>query len=114
MTVVKLSLAKVTSLHVSGPTGAKRAATRPKLVAHDLTGNVVNIGDTVTSFRGETATLYSLNRPKGDGRSGKVSVIWDGRLSGSIPGNNEYYDGVFNITVSVAHCESCTAPKLDD
>ena len=102
MTVVKLSLAKVSSLHVSGPTGAKRAATRPKLVAHDdVTGAVVAIGDTVTSFRGETAKLHSLNRPKGDGRSGKVSVIWDGRPAGSIPGNNEYYDGVFNITVSV-------------
>jgi hypothetical protein len=102
----KLSLAKVPAdgLNVGPKVGAKRAATRPVLIAHDeTTGAVVNIGDTVTSFRGETAKLYSLNRPKGDGRSGKVSVIWDDRAESvsGIPGNNEYYDGVFNLVVSV-------------
>jgi hypothetical protein len=77
-----------------------KAPARPVLVAHhETTGEVVNIGDTVTSFRGEKATLVSLNRPKGDGRSGKVSVRWEGREGF---GSNEYYDGVFDLVVSVA------------
>lgn len=76
---------------------AKPAATRPALVAHDEAGNVVNVGDAVKSFRGEAGTLVSLNRPKSQGRSGKVSVKWDDNGS-----QHEYYDKVFGLTVSEA------------
>lgn len=78
--------------------GKPSAMKKMGYVAHDeQTGARVNVGDTVVSFRGETATLISLDRPAGNGRSGKVTVEWSDR-----PGSRGYYyDGVFGITVSV-------------
>lgn len=70
-----------------------------RLVARDKDGNEVKVGDTVTSFRGEKATLTHLTRAnefvKGGRRSGKVAVRWN-------PDDlftREYYDNVFGLTV---------------
>lgn len=52
------------------------------------TGEVVEQGDTVTNFRGETGTYQGATRPRWPGKSGKVVV--NGR---------EYYDKVWNLTV---------------
>ena len=58
------------------------------LQAVDLTtGQVVNPGDTVTDFRGETGVFRVATRVTGPG-SGKVVV--NGR---------EYYDRVWNLAV---------------
>lgn len=103
-----LSLVKVpaNSLHVTNPklTLAKRAATRPVLVAHhEITGAVINVGDRVVSFRGEPAILVSLDRPKGNGRDGKVTVKWEGFDGSKRDGfEGSYYAGVFDILVSEA------------
>lgn len=98
-----LSLAKVPAdgLNVGPKVGAKRAATRPVLVAHhEFTGAVINVGDRVVSFRGEPAILVSLDRPKGNGRDGKVTVKWEGSKRDGFEGS--YYAGVFDILVSEA------------
>ena len=71
------------------------------LVARDLnTGELVKIGDIVTSFRGEQAELCYLDRVNeffyGGRRSGKVGVRWLGRNDEH---KCEYYDNVFNLIV---------------
>jgi len=60
----------------------------------EITGETVSVGDTVTSFRGETATLIKLTRPQVSGKSGKVFVKWD-----ELDYTGEYYDSVFNLIV---------------
>ena len=58
---------------------------------------LVDEGDTVTSFRGETATFLRATRARITGKSGKVMVRWlDGNAAGT---EGEYYDGVFGLTV---------------
>lgn len=66
-----------------------------RLIVSDKAGNVIDPGSTITSFRGEPATLLRAIRERGVGYSGKVYVQWqpDG-------GRMEYYDGVFDITVA--------------
>lgn len=59
----------------------------------ERTGEPVNIGDTVTSFRGETATLHKLDRARETGRTGKVTVkADDGTLL-------YHYDNVWSLRV---------------
>jgi hypothetical protein len=53
----------------------------------------VEIGDTVTDFRGDTATLAKLDRANDLGYDGKVTVTWP---DGS-PGY--YYAGVFGLVI---------------
>lgn len=61
---------------------------------NEATGKAVHVGDTVTSFRGEKATLVRMSRPRIPGKSGKVVVRWiDGGYE------QEYYDGVFGLIV---------------
>ncbi len=62
----------------------------------------VNIGDTVTNFRGETATLISLSRAQVPGKSGKVVVQWpmpSNPAFGATHYQMEYYDKVFDLAV---------------
>lgn len=59
-------------------------------------GLPVTAGDTVTSFRGEPATLIMPSQPTIPGKSGKVVVEWADR-SGS---RDEYYANVFGLRVS--------------
>ena len=89
---VAKAMGKPSAMKVKALSLAKR-----ELVAHDeKTGDEVKVGDTVISFRGEPATLISLDRPAGNGRSGKVTVEW-----AKAPGTRSYYyDGVFGLTVS--------------
>jgi len=54
----------------------------------------VQLGDTVTDFRGDTAVLTCCTRVRGDGRTGKVCVRWD-----STDRVSEYYDTVFDLEV---------------
>lgn len=74
---------------------------RPVLIARDKSGNAVKVGDKVVSFRGEPATLVSLDRPADEGRSGKVTVKWDGFDGGHCEGfEGQYYDVVFDLSVT--------------
>lgn len=54
------------------------------------TDQIVNPGDTVTDFRGDTDTFKRATRARIPGKSGKVMV------NGS---PIEYYDGVFGLEV---------------
>jgi len=68
----------------------------PMIAVSQVTGNVIEIGETVINFREETGTLQSINRPPMLGKSAKISV--DGR---------EYYAGVWGLdihTVTEADC----------
>ena len=68
----------------------------PMIAFSQVTGNVIEIGETVVSFREETGTLQSINRAPMLGKSAKVSV--DGR---------EYYAQVWGLeihTVTQADC----------
>lgn len=68
-------------------------------ITEKATGRTVEPGETVTSFRGETATLIRAIRAADDGRTGKVEVVWS--ASGSRSGSRgEYYDNVFGLAVS--------------
>ena len=62
------------------------------LVAIDSNGKRVKRGQTVTDFRGDTATFQSATRASSLGKSGKV-VVSTGDIS------SEYYDKVFDLTV---------------
>jgi hypothetical protein len=68
------------------------------LVAIDSNGKRVKRGQTVTDFRGDTATFQSATRASSLGKSGKVVVKWH-----ATPGDDdtasEYYDKVFGLTV---------------
>jgi len=44
-----------------------------KLV-HEKTAEVINIGDKVTTFRGEKGTLMSVQEPRHSGSTGRVGV----------------------------------------
>lgn len=63
-------------------------------------GKPIEVGDIVTSFRGERAKLLACDRMNefryGGRRSGKVYVEW---IDGHAGSKYEYYDNVFNITV---------------
>ena len=64
---------------------------------HAGTGKTVGLGDKITDFRGDKATLMHLDRVNerryGGCRSGKVTARWhDGTL-------RSVYDGVFDIIV---------------
>jgi hypothetical protein len=59
------------------------------------TGEPVNVGDTVTDFRGDSVTLISVDRANGGGRDGKVTV------EGSPV---SYYASVFGLRV-VGECQ---------
>lgn len=74
------------------------------MVAIDMrTDAIVEIGDTVTSFRGETATLQAITRAAVPGKSGKVSV-----------GGREYYDKVWGLRiVALAPCGCVISASAD-
>lgn len=70
----------------------------PRLFAYSAkTGRQVHVGDTVTSFRGEIATVAKLSSACVPGKSGKVVVHW---TDGNRCGTSEYYDGVFDLVVT--------------
>lgn len=59
-------------------------------------GAKVQRGDTVTDFRGETATFVGVTRGPQPGKEAKVSVFYRGMRE------QEFYAGVFDLTVSDA------------
>lgn len=64
-----------------------------KLVAFsERTGQPVDVGDTVTNFRGETGKLHTLVLARSPGRSGKVGVEIDG-------GTVWHYDAVWGLVI---------------
>lgn len=81
------------------------------------TGNLVKLGDEVTDFRGDTATLVMLERANEIGRDGKVVVqypgayrkdygyarVWD--LEVRSPG--ALHIGTFRETCSSHGCRGC-------
>lgn len=60
-----------------------------RYVTRDKDGREVKVGDTVTSFRGETMVFQGVTRPPMAGKSAKV--LADGR---------EYYAEVFDLTIT--------------
>lgn len=65
-----------------------RAHGNPRLVVTDGGGRLVDVGDVVTDFRGDTGIFEGVTSR---GRTGTWKVTVDGR---------EYYDSVFNLTVT--------------
>lgn len=63
-------------------------------ITHRITGDVVTPGDTVTDFRGQTATLLAAERANEQGRDGKVSVRDSRGFSMT------YYARVFDLSVA--------------
>ncbi|MGE4212401.1 MAG: hypothetical protein AB7E75_03440 [Candidatus Methanomethylophilaceae archaeon] len=75
------------------------------LVAYDLkTGKQVPLGSKIVDFRGDEATLVSLDRVNemryGGYRSGKVTASWADDKIRSV------YDGVFDLEVRDAEWEA--------
>ena len=73
---------------------------------HAETGKPVELGDKITDFRGDKATLMSLDRVNemryGGHRSGKVTARWrDGTL-------RSVYDSVFGIIVIETEWENAS------
>jgi hypothetical protein len=62
----------------------------------DKDGRVVLTGDTVTDFRGDTATFIEVLNGPSLGKSAKVLVERD---SSGIPYRNTNYANVFDLTV---------------
>lgn len=60
------------------------------------TGARVFVGDIITDFRGDTAVFQGATRAAIPGKSGKVMASRDDTGQNT----REYYDGVFNLTVS--------------
>lgn len=51
--------------------------TRKPLLVNEKTGAVIKIGDTVTTFRGEKATLINWTAPSHEGSTGRVYIKMD-------------------------------------
>ena len=64
-----------------------------RLTTTNAAGTEVREGDTVTDFRGDTASFVQATRASSTGKSGKVLVVKDGR-------QREFYDRVFGLTVT--------------
>lgn len=61
-------------------------------------GSVVNAGDTVVSFRGDSFEFVSVTRGAEYNGTAKVEVIKLDSLGGGLY-RSEYYDSVFDLTV---------------
>lgn len=73
------------------------------IVTDEKSGEVVNDGDTVTDFRGDTARLIKATRARVPGKSGKVLVELPGTSDpyrDGRPIRMEYYDKVFDLHVA--------------
>ena len=66
------------------------------IAVDEKTGEIVPVGSEVTDFRGEKATLVSIDRARGPYRSGKITCVYPDGHGWS------YYDGVFGIRVEEA------------
>jgi hypothetical protein len=88
-----------------GPLDSRPRTNRSPMVATDTrTGGLVNIGDKVTDFRGETGYLTHISRAAVPGKSGKVCVA---SKPGDTMGAREYYDSVWNLAVSTLRPCGC-------
>lgn len=67
------------------------------LVALDKNGNRVELGDTVTSFRGNTYTLRGWSAPRG-ASTGRLYVVSDPDSEGIGHG---YYPEVFGVKLVI-------------
>lgn len=69
----------------------------PMFEVRDCRGLPVRRGDTVVSFRGETARFEYVSRGPSEGRSARVVVTTVPTVSGGL--QREYYAGVFDLHV---------------
>lgn len=63
-----------------------------KFLVDATTGETVKIGERLTSFRGEAATLVGYESPKSPASAGRVYVKWEGEERMS-----SYFPSVFNL-----------------
>lgn len=75
--------------------------TAPMIAIDVKTGAIVNVGDTVTSFRGESGTLKMITRAALPGKSGKVIVDTGKRF---MP---EHYDRVWGLRIVALQTCGC-------
>lgn len=61
-------------------------------------GRSVQIGDVVTSFRGEEATVTGWQEPRHEGSTGRIRVKWLGVDGCTATYDLDYYPSVFNLT----------------
>ena len=59
----------------------------------DKSGKEVNVGDKVTSFRGEIATVQGWTKPLHSASTGRIHVQWHDGLTAS------YYPSVFDCII---------------
>jgi hypothetical protein len=45
-------------------------------VVHEYTGDIVNVGDEVVSFKGELASFMGVVKAPGGASEGKIAVHW--------------------------------------
>ncbi|TDD41389.1 hypothetical protein [Saccharopolyspora elongata] len=69
----------------------------------DADGREIQAGDQVTSFRGETAIFVRVTRGTAYNGTARVSVRWSDGFE------HDYYDRVFNLTVSTIKDQPLTA-----
>lgn len=63
-------------------------------VVHQYTGDVVNVGDEIVSFRGELATLVRISQKPHGASEGRVLVRW---VASEYEVN--YYPSVFALEI---------------
>ena len=84
----------------------------PAVATDRATGLIVEIGDTVMSFRGEPAILTYVSRAGLPGKSGKVCVRAVDAPDDTF--SREYYDKVFNLkVVSILSCGCVVSEDAD-
>lgn len=86
------------------------------LRAFDIAGVEVHPGDIIKSFRGETAVLVKLSRPRTPGKSGKVVAQFkhslEERQYNPRQASGEYYDTVFGLKVIQEETDSETDSEM--
>lgn len=84
----------------------------PAVATDRKNGLIVEIGDTVTNFRGESAILTYVSRAGLPGKSGKVCVRAVDAPEGT--SSREYYDRVWGLKiVSMLSCGCVVSEDTD-
>ncbi len=65
------------------------------ILKHDATRTAAALGDRVTSFRGEFATITGWEKPRHEGSTGRVNVKWDAKPEWGI---QSLYPSVFDLS----------------
>lgn len=81
-----------------------------KLIS-EISGNTINPGDEVTTFRGEVGKLISAIQPRHAGSTGHVHISFDGSACGAV-----FYPSVIGakfVEEDVLSCGCCRGPEND-